>query len=40
MLIIVAVLFKKIKAKIAGRTGNDGTKNVEIRVSLRYFSNF
>ena len=40
LLIIVTVLFKKIKAKTAGRTGNDGTKNVEIRVPLRYFSNF
>ena len=25
---------------MAGRTGNDGTKNVEIRVPLKYLSNF
>ena len=28
------------KVKITGRTGNDGTKNVEIMVSLKYLSNF
>ena len=28
------------KAKITGRTGNDGTKNVEIMVPLKYLSNF
>ena len=28
------------KAKITGQTGNDGTKNVEIMVSLKYLSNF
>ena len=26
----------KLKTKIAGRTGNDGTKNVKIRVPLKY----
>ena len=26
----------KFKTKIAGRTGNDGTKNVKIRVPLKY----
>ena len=30
----------KFKTKIAGRTGNDGTKNVKIRVPLKYLSNF
>ena len=28
------------KAKITGQTGNDGTKNVEIMVLLKYLSNF
>ena len=28
------------KAKITGRTGDDGTKNVEIMVPLKYLSNF
>ena len=28
------------KAKITGQTGKDGTKNVEIMVSLKYLSNF
>ena len=30
----------KFKAKIAGQTGNDGTKDVEIMVPLKYLSNF
>ena len=30
----------KFKAKITGQTGNDGTKDVEIIVSLKYLSNF
>ena len=30
----------KFKEKITGETCNDGTKNVEIRVPLKYFSNF
>ena len=30
----------KFKEKIAGQTGNDGTKNIEIMVSLKYLSNF
>ena len=30
----------KFKAKITGLTGNDGTKNVEIMVPLKYLSNF
>ena len=30
----------KFKTKIADRTGKDGTKNVRIRVPLKYFSNF
>ena len=29
----------KFKAKITGQTGNNGTKNVEIMVSLKYLSN-
>ena len=29
-----------IKAKITGQTGNDGTKDVEIMVPLKYLSNF
>ena len=28
------------KAKITGRTGDDGTKDVEIMVPLKYLSNF
>ena len=28
------------KAKITGQTGDDGTKNVEILVPLKYLSNF
>ena len=30
----------KFKPKIAGRTGNDGTKNVKITLPLKYFSHF
>ena len=30
----------KFKAKIIGQTGNNGTKDVEIMVSLKYLSNF
>ena len=30
----------KFKAKITGKTGNDGTKDVEIMVPLKYLSNF
>ena len=30
----------KYKTKIAGRTGNDGTKNVKIRTLLKYLGNF
>ena len=30
----------KFKAKIPGQTGNDGTKDVEIMVPLKYLSNF
>ena len=30
----------KSKTKIASRIGNDGTKNVKIRVPLKYLSNF
>ena len=30
----------KFKAKITGQTGNDGTKDVEIMVPLKYLSNF
>ena len=30
----------KFKSKIAGKTENDGTKNVKIRVPLKYLSNF
>ena len=30
----------KFKAKITGQTGDDGTKDVEIMVSLKYLSNF
>ena len=30
----------KFKAKITGETGNDGTKDVEITVPLKYLSNF
>ena len=28
------------KVKLAGQTGNNGTKNVEIMVPLNYLSNF
>ena len=30
----------KLKQKLTGSTGNDGTKNVEITVPLKYLSNF
>ena len=30
----------KFKAKIADRTGNNGTRDVKIRVPLKYLSNF
>ena len=30
----------KFKTKIAGGTGNDGTKNVKIMVPLKYLNNF
>ena len=30
----------KFKAKIIGQTGDDGTKDVEIMVPLKYLSNF
>ena len=30
----------KFKAKVTGKTGNNGTKNVEIMVPLKYLSNF
>ena len=30
----------KFKLKITDRTGNDGTKDVEIMVPLKYLSNF
>ena len=30
----------KFKQQIAGKTGNGGTKNVEIMVPLKYVSNF
>ena len=30
----------KFKAKITGQTGNNGTKDVEIMVPLKYLSNF
>ena len=30
----------KIKEKITGQTGSNGTKNVEIMVPLKYLSNF
>ena len=30
----------KIKEKITGQTGGNGTKNVEIMVPLKYLSNF
>ena len=30
----------EFKTKIWGRTGNDGIKNVKMRVPLKYFSNF
>ena len=32
--------FIKFKAKIAGRTGNNGRRDVKIRVTLKYTSNF
>ena len=38
-LLIISASFK-FKIKIAGRTGNDGTKNVNIMVPLKYLSNF
>ena len=38
-LLIISASFK-FKIKIAGRTGNDGTKNVNIMIPLKYLSNF
>ena len=38
LLIIISVSFR-FKTKVAGITGNDGTKNVKIRVPLKYLSN-
>ena len=34
-----SILFK-LKQKVTGQTGNDGTKDVEIMVPLKYLSNF
>ena len=36
-ILLIHLIFK---VKITGRTGNDGTKNVEIMVPLKYLSNF
>ena len=30
----------KLKKKIKGKTGNNGTKNVDIMIPLKYLSNF
>ena len=38
LLMIITVV--KFKTKIKGRAGNDGEKNVKIRVSLKYLSIF
>ena len=39
-LIILIMLYLNINKKIIGQTGNDGTKNVPIRVPLKYLSSF
>ena len=38
-LLIISAWFQ-FKTKIAGRTGNNGTKNINIMVPLKYLSNF
>ena len=40
MLVIIAVLHLNLNKKITGVTAVDGTKNAEIKVPLKYLSNF
>ena len=39
-LMILIVLPFKSKQKVTGQTGNNGTKDVQIMVPLKYLSNF
>ena len=40
MLIMLILICLKLKKKIRGQTGDNGTKNVEIMIQLKYLSNF
>ena len=40
IIFLVIVLCLCLSKKITGSTGNDGTKNIEIMVPLKYLSNF
>ena len=39
-MLIMKVLRLNFKQKITDKTGNDGTKDVEIMISLKHLSNF
>ena len=40
LLMILIVLHLNLNKKITGQTGNDGTKDVQIMVPLKYLNNF
>ena len=40
LLVIIIVLYLKQKQKMTGQTENNGTKDVQIMVPLKYLSNF
>ena len=40
LLKIILLIHLNFKSKMTGQSGEDGTKNVEIMVPLRYSSNF
>ena len=41
LIIVLVIEFRSnMKKKITGKTGNDGTKDAEIMVPLKYLSNF
>ena len=40
LLVIIIVLYLKQKQKMTGQTRNNGTKDVQIMVPLKYLSNF
>ena len=39
-MVLLLIFLLEIKQKIAGRIGNNGTKDVKIMVPLKYLSNF